>query len=212
MPARPASRMGAAAAFLTIAGLIAVSSGPAANEAARSAPIAEPECRHRSQRPAAREQCPGSGAGAQSQQEKEIRAFDNLYVRDFNSGNIEVASRSIHGRRRTDRGGWAQVRGPNIDRRVAGRKPGGKPRGEAGDRGRRDPAARPGCRQGRRPHDRHAGQRGPGHAVAVHGAVSSNATGTGCSRACVRSLIPGEPSRPAPGSRVDDRRLARRGP
>ncbi len=93
MSTRPARRLGAALAFLTVAVLIAGSNRWKVSQAARSAPGALPGSPPQEQR--ARE--PGKNAPAQapapapqSQEEKEIRAFDDLYVRDYNGANIKA--------------------------------------------------------------------------------------------------------------------------
>ena len=90
MPTRPASRLGAALAVFLAAGLIAGSTGPLVGPPARSAESRVPGSPTQEPKP----QAPGSGRGCPgapaSQEEKEIRAFDDLYVRDYNSANIKA--------------------------------------------------------------------------------------------------------------------------
>jgi uncharacterized protein (TIGR02246 family) len=89
MPTRPASRLGAVLAFLMVAGLFAGSNGWMGGPPARSAETAEPGSPRQEPKPQAPVE-PAPAPAAVSQEEKEIRAFDDLYVRDFNSGNIKA--------------------------------------------------------------------------------------------------------------------------
>jgi uncharacterized protein (TIGR02246 family) len=93
MSTRPVKRVGAFVAKIAVAVLIAVSNGSMGNQAARSAESALPESPPQEQKapssPA--KSAPAAAVAApESQGEKEIRAFDELYVRDFNSANTKA--------------------------------------------------------------------------------------------------------------------------
>ena len=93
MPTRPACRVGAAMACVTVAALIAASSGWIADRPARSAESAEPSSPQQAARPPAipaRSTAVPAPSPAQSPQEKEIRAFDDLYEKDFNSASTKA--------------------------------------------------------------------------------------------------------------------------
>jgi uncharacterized protein (TIGR02246 family) len=86
MPNRPASRVGAAIAVLIAAGFFAGPAGSLVSQPARSASSTEPG----SSAQAAQPQAAAAAPAPQSQQEKEIRAFDELYARDFTGGNTKA--------------------------------------------------------------------------------------------------------------------------
>ena len=103
-------------AFLTVAGVpLPASSGwigrPAGPICAKRR-ARTPHSKQPPQRPRQRPPRLVAIAAPQSQEEREIRAFDDLYVRDFNGGEHQGPGRSVHGRCRGDRGGWSSLRGP----------------------------------------------------------------------------------------------------
>src|SRR5271165_5023512 len=92
MMTRPAASVGGALGFLILAGAVHVFFGFLGNRPARSDEPAE------LQSPAQVQQPPGStrtepakaGAAVQSPEEKEIRAFDELYVREYNNADSKA--------------------------------------------------------------------------------------------------------------------------
>ncbi len=88
MPIRPA-RVGASLTLVMIAACIACSSGWAALRSARVASGAGPQSPRQEPQPPAKT-TPEAAPAPQSAEAKEIRAFDELYVRDFNSANTKA--------------------------------------------------------------------------------------------------------------------------
>jgi uncharacterized protein (TIGR02246 family) len=91
MSPRPAFRLGSAIAGTALAFLIAASAASLANRPARSAPSADPFGAQQTTKASSPQAAPAPRPSApQSPEEKEIRAFDDLYVKDFNSGNAKA--------------------------------------------------------------------------------------------------------------------------
>jgi uncharacterized protein (TIGR02246 family) len=92
MPAPPARGNGYSLALLTIVSCIAFSTGWAALRPAWSAAGAVPQLPLQEPQPPAKTTPGAPAAPPLSAQAKEIRAFDELYVRDFNSANAKAVA------------------------------------------------------------------------------------------------------------------------
>jgi uncharacterized protein (TIGR02246 family) len=93
MSNRPASKVGALLAALVATGVVAGLNGWLGSPPERSASGAPPRPRSQDQAPKTSATKPAraaAGVATQSQEEKEIRAFDDLYTRDFNAGDAKA--------------------------------------------------------------------------------------------------------------------------
>src|SRR5262249_40189601 len=93
MSTRPTSRVGVLLAVITVSGLIAGPGVWPSNPSGRSVFGAEPGLsfqEKQTKQPPAAQAPAASGAQPLSPEEKEILAFDDLYVKDFNAGNAKA--------------------------------------------------------------------------------------------------------------------------